>query len=519
MAGAGLQPRHGTALLEAPTLFAPDLELHRLGPGWEWMARVEVAIALCFLFGVYVRAAAAVLLALAVLGLAFFGADMLAYLGLVAGAALYLLMQGAGSYYVPMPALPGTGRVVAWLTDQPRARAQWLLQTLGGLNLTYLGVSYKALQPNLMVGVLQTQGVPTFGLEPAALVRSMALVETLSGVLITAGMMMRFLSLFLFASFVVFSFVLGEGVVRHIMFYGLLVSFITNGDGRWRRPVAHDKPGRIVILGGGFAGIQCAMRLERLLGQFTNVTVTLVHRVTYFLFQPLLPEVVGGAVQPGSIAGAIRRLCPRTRFLQGDLVAIAPAAKELRVTLSAGQAVSVEYDQLVVAVDPEVSYASVPGLLEHALPIMTIGDALFLLRRIHPARNRTVRAYMGTLTAVRWVKISGTGLAFHSAICRGVSTHASCAATSPVQRSGRSGRAKRKTFQRIAGRPPRASTRGFLPTDESATTLHRRRGGVNRAASLVRTWGRRAGRAAGSNGATQRTGAKRPAGATAPREG
>src|SRR5439155_25978856 len=198
----------------------------------------------------------------------------------------------------------------------------------------------------------------------------MALVEGLSGALIMAGVLMRPLSIVLLTSFVFFSAILGESVFGHIIFYGLLVSFITNGDGRWRRPVARDKPGKIVILGGGLAGVHCAMRLERLLGEYTNATVTLVHNESYFLFQPLLPEVVGGRVQPGSIVNSIRRLCPRTQLLQGEITSIDHAARQVRLRLVSGETLAVDYDELVIALDPDADVSGAPRPLERALPMM-----------------------------------------------------------------------------------------------------------------------------------------------------
>ena len=407
MAGAAIAPRHGTPWLTTPTLVAPDLELRSLGPGWEWIGAFEICLALCFLSGIYVRAAATLLLGLAIVGLFLFGGAMLGYIGLISGAAVYLLLQGPGSYYVPMPSVPGTERIRKWLVDQPRSRAQWLLQVLAGANLAYLGIAYKMLQPNLMIGILERQHVMTYGLETGTFVLSMALVETLSGVLIMAGVLMRPLSAFLLVSFVFLSAALGEAALGHILWYGLLVSFITNGDGRWRRPVAVDKPGHIVILGASIAGIQCAMKLERLLGTFTNTRVTLVHSTSNFLFQPLLPEVVGGAVQPGSIVNPIRRLCPQTRVIQGDVVAIDANAKHVVVSVAGHERLMVAYNQLVIALDQEASFAAVPGLLEHALPVMSIGDALFLrqhvLERIAEAevsRDRTKRRELLTFCVV-----------------------------------------------------------------------------------------------------------------------
>jgi NADH dehydrogenase FAD-containing subunit len=382
MAGLGLGPRSGTALYEAPTLAAPDLELRLAGPGWEWVAWVEVFVALLFLFGIYVRFAAVITLALGILGFKLFGWGMIDYIGLAGGAASYLLFQGAGSYYIPMPSVPGTRKLVAWLASVPRLRAQKILNILAGANLFWLGIGYKFFQPNLMRQIFIDHHIPTFGIPLDVFILIMAVVEGLSGLLIMFGILMRPLSIWLFGAFVFFSALLGEGVFGHIIFYGLLGTFITNGEGRWRRSVATDKPGKIVILGASFAGVHCAMKLERLLGEFTNMVVTLVHRESQFLFHPLLCELVGGDVQPGSIVNPIRRLCPKTRTLHGEVTSIDNVANKVQVTVTTGEKVALEYDQLVVAFDPEVNFAGIPGLLEHSVPMNAVGDGLFLRQQV-----------------------------------------------------------------------------------------------------------------------------------------
>lgn len=382
MAGLGLGPRSGTALFEAPTLVAPELELRLAGPGWEWVAWVEVALAVCFLFGIYVRGAALVGIATSLLGFKLFGWDMIDYIGLGGGALVYLLCQGAGSYYIPMPSIPGTNKIVAWLASVPRLRAQKILNILAGANLFWLGIGYKYFQPNLMLQIFKEHNIPTLGFDPPTFVLIMAVVEGISGLLVMFGLLMRPLSFALFFAFIFFSALLGEGVFGHIIFYGLLGTFITNGEGRWRRSVAKDKPGKIVILGPSFAGVHCAMKLERLLGEFTNMVVTLVHRESQFLFHPLLCELIGGEVQPGSIVNPIRRLCPKTQSLHAEVTSIDTAAKKVHVVVTTGEKVTLDYDQLVVAFDPEESYVGIPGLLEHSIPINAVGDALYLRQQV-----------------------------------------------------------------------------------------------------------------------------------------
>lgn len=393
MAGLGLGPRSGTALYEAPTLAAPDLELRLAGPGWEWIAWVEVAVAVMFLFGIYVRFAAVITLGLGLLGFKLFGWGMIDYIGLAGGAASYLLFQGAGSYFIPLPSIPGTKGIVAWLASVPRLRAQKILNILAGANLFWLGIGYKFFQPNLMRQIFIDHQIPTFGIPLDVFILIMAVVEGLSGLLIMFGVLMRPLSIALFFAFVFFSALLAEGVFGHIIFYGLLGTFITNGEGRWRRSVATDKPGKIVILGASFAGIHCAMKLERLLGEFTNTVVTLVHRESQFLFHPLLCELVGGDVQPGSIVNPIRRLCPKTRVLHGEVASIDSTARRVHVTVPTGETAALEYDQLVVAFDPEVNFAGIPGLLEHSVPMNAVGDGLFLRQQVLERMEQAERIF------------------------------------------------------------------------------------------------------------------------------
>ncbi|MEX2650462.1 MAG: FAD-dependent oxidoreductase [Alphaproteobacteria bacterium] len=382
LAAFGAAPRVGTPYFSTATLAAPDLDLAPLGPTWAWIGWAEAVAACAFLFGIYVRAAAALTLVLGIVGVALFGYEMLAYVGLVAAAAVYLLLQGPGSLYLAIPTLPWFGRISAWLAGQPRARAQFLLRMLAGANLLYLGIEYKFLHANLSIAVLVLHDIPTLGLGPEAFVLCMALVETLAGALVLAGILMRPLAIFLFFCFLFFSLLLGESVFSHAIFYGLLFGMFINGAGRWPAPVARDKPGTIVILGGGFAGVHCAIRLERLLDPYTNVRVTLVNKDGSFLFDPLLAEVVGGTVQPGNVVNPIRRFLPRTRFVAGHVIEVDARENRVRVRRDPDEEFTIGYDQLVLALDHEPDFGGVPGLAEHALPVASIGDALYLRQRV-----------------------------------------------------------------------------------------------------------------------------------------
>ena len=129
LAAFALNPRHGTAFYEAPMFLVPDLELRYVADFWAWIRWLELALAVLLLLGIYVRAAAALFIAMCLLGVYLWPYDIFAYFGIVLGAAIYLLMQGAGALYVPMPAIPGTERIAAWLDNQPVGHATLCLST------------------------------------------------------------------------------------------------------------------------------------------------------------------------------------------------------------------------------------------------------------------------------------------------------------------------------------------------------------------------------------------------------
>src|SRR5262245_24649884 len=80
-----------------------------------------------------------------------------------------------------------------------------------------------------------------------------------------------------------------------------------------REPVAATRH-RVVVLGGGFAGVYTAKHLTRMLGARTDVHVELLSEENYFVFQPLLPEVAAGSISPTHVVNPIRDLIPKAHF-------------------------------------------------------------------------------------------------------------------------------------------------------------------------------------------------------------
>src|SRR5262249_42495630 len=88
---------------------------------------------------------------------------------------------------------------------------------------------------------------------------------------------------------------------------------------------------RIVILGGGFAGVATAKELQRLTKGDESIVVHLVNDENYFVFQPLLAEVVSCSIEPVHILNPIRQLCPRVQFHCGIVAHLDPDARTVTV--------------------------------------------------------------------------------------------------------------------------------------------------------------------------------------------
>jgi NADH dehydrogenase len=132
---------------------------------------------------------------------------------------------------------------------------------------------------------------------------------------------------------------------------------------------------RIVIVGGGFAGLYAAKALAR-----TGCTITLVDKRNFHLFQPLLYQVATGNVAPGDVASSLRAVLSRhknVRVLMGEMVDLLPG--ERRVVLKDG---TLEYDTLLVATGVQAHYFGHDAWSQTAVALKTIENALAMRRRI-----------------------------------------------------------------------------------------------------------------------------------------
>lgn len=134
---------------------------------------------------------------------------------------------------------------------------------------------------------------------------------------------------------------------------------------------------RILVLGGGIAGLECARELEHRLAP-GEARVELVTPESYQLYLPLLPQVASGVLTPQSVAIPLRRCLPRTRVVPGGAIGIDPAAKVVVVRTITGKQVNLGYDHLVIAAGSVTRQFDIPGVPEHAFGMKTLPEAAYL---------------------------------------------------------------------------------------------------------------------------------------------
>ncbi|MEO0917825.1 MAG: FAD-dependent oxidoreductase, partial [Pseudomonadota bacterium] len=131
---------------------------------------------------------------------------------------------------------------------------------------------------------------------------------------------------------------------------------------------------RIVILGGGFAGLFAARQIKRKLGAAAEVQ--LISEENYFVFQPLLPEVAAGSITAPHAVTPLRALL-KDVFVRKARVHSVDFDRRI-VTVFQGvqrRPTEVTYDHLVVALGQIVDLSKMPGLSDHALTIKNLEDA------------------------------------------------------------------------------------------------------------------------------------------------
>ena len=163
------------------------------------------------------------------------------------------------------------------------------------------------------------------------------------------------------------------------------------------------KPVRVVIVGGGFAGLYTAMHLDRLLGYHRDLHVTVIDRRNYFLFPPLLPSVATGAIETRQVTYPFRRIFEATNvlFKKGNVERIDLEARVVHATADidddpqTGAPTVIRsqtpYDYLVLSPGSDTQTFNTPGAREHAFFMRELGDAIAVRNQVIGCFERAAR--------------------------------------------------------------------------------------------------------------------------------
>jgi NADH dehydrogenase len=142
------------------------------------------------------------------------------------------------------------------------------------------------------------------------------------------------------------------------------------------RDSAADPTERILIVGGGFAGVTLAQCLERLLPTQTEIVV--LSADNHLVFTPMLPEVVGRTISPWHVVVAGRELTRRTKWLEARVDRIDREKNEARYIRKDGTAATVAYSHLVLACGSVANLSEIPGLASQGYALKTVIDAIVM---------------------------------------------------------------------------------------------------------------------------------------------
>ncbi|CAN5131020.1 FAD-dependent oxidoreductase [soil metagenome] len=138
---------------------------------------------------------------------------------------------------------------------------------------------------------------------------------------------------------------------------------------------------KILIVGGGYAGFYTAWKLEKLLRK-GEAEVTVVDPRPYMTYQPFLPEIAAGSVDPRHALVPLRSHLTKTEIVTASVTAINHATKTATITPRDGEPYEFAYDQIVVTAGSVSRTFPIPGVADEAIGMKNIEEAIYVRDRI-----------------------------------------------------------------------------------------------------------------------------------------
>ncbi len=136
---------------------------------------------------------------------------------------------------------------------------------------------------------------------------------------------------------------------------------------------------RVLILGGGHAGVRCARELIAHRRAGDQVDITIVSRENVEVWHGLMPQIVSGVLQAQHVLIPLREILPGVTIYTREIESIDPVKRQVVLSLGGeSDEVALEADYMVIALGSVTDLSRFPGLTEHALQTKTIGDFIHL---------------------------------------------------------------------------------------------------------------------------------------------
>jgi len=143
------------------------------------------------------------------------------------------------------------------------------------------------------------------------------------------------------------------------------------------------KTTRIVIAGGGFAGLYAAMHFDKRLARRADVEVTLISRENFILFTPMLHEVAAGDLYPGDIVNPLRRILRHVKVVEADVCTVDLTGRIVGCRGGiAERELNFEFDHLLLTLGSETNFFNMDGVRDWSVTMKSLTDAALLRNRM-----------------------------------------------------------------------------------------------------------------------------------------